>query len=798
MNTPYPKPDNEAVRLQTLFDLKILDTAPEETFEEITEIAAAVCHTPMAIITLLDRSRQWFKSRVGIQVTETPRELAFCSHTILQREIMVVEDASKDDRFISNPLVTGDPKLRFYAGVPLLVSGMPVGTLAVLDTIPRQITVEQRQILKLLARHSVQQLQLRRAAFERTEILSGLLDASPLAIVSLDNDGKVVSWNKSAERVLGWLREEVLGRRYPAIPPEEEAEFQRRLVSIARGSDLQYDAQRRRKDGTVFPARIWAAAVRDPRGTVVGSVAMTEDLTRQQTLENNLRQLGAAISASEDAIITEDCDGNIHGWAGSAEEIYGYTSKEIQSKNIGLLFPAEDREQVVETLARIRSGESFTRSKVQHLRKDGKSITVSATLTPLRNTTGVIIGSCAVVRDLTAQTLVERQLAQAQKMEAVGRLAGGVAHDFNNMLGIILGYAELAEINLPDESSAMESVRMIKATALRSADLTRQLLTFSRRQVVKPMVLKVDEVIAESEKMMSRMIGEDINLEFQLNAKDGRVYGDRSQLQQVLMNLIVNARDAMPEGGSLRIETTLFIGKPSPDMQYSRYFLVRVSDSGCGMDAATRERIFEPFFTTKELGKGTGLGLSIVHGIVTQSGGHVAVHSEVGKGTRFEIYLPEAAEMSETASQEVTSNPELARECTVLLVEDEVGLREAIALGLRARGYAVREAENGEEALRAMRSFGLSIDVLVTDLIMPKMGGKQLAGELRRHNPHLKVLYISGYPDGILEESDLRDDGVDFIAKPFTTNAVDSALSRLLSGDGRKKTLSPQPRSNAS
>jgi two-component system cell cycle sensor histidine kinase/response regulator CckA len=377
--------------------------------------------------------------------------------------------------------------------------------------------------------------------------------------------------------------------------------------------------------------------------------------------------------------------------------------------------------------------------------------------------------------DITERKNLEEQLRQAQRIEAVGRLAGGVAHDFNNLLTAILGYSDIVLEQLPSGDRLRHYVGEIKKAGERAASLTRQLLAFSRQQVLAPLVLDLNAVVADMEKMLRRLIGEDIELVTVLGHDLARVKADPSQLEQVIMNLAVNARDAMPEGGRLSLATANFLVdeayaqrhvglKPGP------YVTLTVTDTGCGMDAETLSRIFEPFFTTKEKGKGTGLGLSTVYGVVKQSGGYIEVESEPGRGTAFRVYLPQVEEsLTNVKEREPAAAPSSGAE-TILLVEDEESVRTLVESVLRSKGYKVIPAARGDEALALSEQYAQPIALMLVDMVMPRMSGRELARRLAPLHPETKVLFMSGYAGS--SASDGLDADTHFIQKPFTSEAL--------------------------
>jgi PAS domain S-box-containing protein len=473
----------------------------------------------------------------------------------------------------------------------------------------------------------------------------------------------------------------------------------------------------------------------------------------------------------------------------AAVHCYGFSREEFLAMTIKDIRPLEDVPALLDNVSKVGSGldEAGT---WRHRKKDGTIIDVEITSYPLSfagRKAELVLANDITKRKQTEDALrqSEEQLRQSQKMEAVGKLAGGIAHDFNNLITVINGHADLSLRRLKQDDALHPKLEAIQKAGERASALTRQLLAFSRKQILQPKVLDLNHVIVETNKMLQRLIGEDVDLLMGLTPDLGKVKADPGQIEQVLMNLSVNARDAMPKGGKLTIETSnvyLDGGYASRHLSVrpGRYVILAVSDTGCGMNAQTQERIFEPFFTTKEIGKGTGLGLSTVYGIVKQSGGNIWVYSEVGRGTTFKIYLPCVESPTEefqvgADDMEMPTGTE-----TVLLVEDEEMVRDMAREILQETGYQVLEAKHGEEALLVAEQHHGPIHLMLSDVVMPQMSGRELAEKLLPIRREMKVLYMSGYTDDAIVHHGVLDEGMAFIEKPFTINALARKLREVL------------------
>ena len=468
---------------------------------------------------------------------------------------------------------------------------------------------------------------------------------------------------------------------------------------------------------------------------------------------------------------------------------YGYSEEEFMTMTIKDIRPSEDVPALLENIAKV-SAELNDAGVWRHQKKDGTIIDVEITSYPL-NFAGrraeLVLANDITERKRAEDALhrSEDHLRQALKMEAVGKLAGGVAHDYNNLLTAITGHSEMCLKRLTPKNSLYRHIDEIKKAGDRAAALTRQLLAFSRKQILQPEVLDLNNIVVELNKMLQRLIGEDIDLLMGLSGDLGKVKADPNQLEQVIMNLVVNARDSMPKGGKLTIETdNVHLGDEAADLHVSvpagDYVMLAVSDSGCGMDAQTQARIFEPFFTTKDVGKGTGLGLATVYGIVKQSEGSISVYSEVGRGTTFRVYLPSVeGEVAEVGS--ATENLEsLMGSETVLVVEDEEVVREMATEILRESGYHVLEAKHANEALILAAQYDGQIHLMLTDVVMPQMSGRELADQLAQLRPDMKVLYMSGYTDDAIVHHGVLEKGTAFIGKPFSIEAITRKMREVL------------------
>jgi len=528
-----------------------------------------------------------------------------------------------------------------------------------------------------------------------------------------------------------------------------------------------------------------------PEGLFVLSIDITERRRAEAEVERHRQRNEVLLNSAGEGIYGLDLEGRVTFINPKGASILGYGVDELTGVPMhatchhthadGAPFPPDE----CPINAAFTEGRVLASNDDVMWRKDGGVVPVDFVSTPLRDERGKLTGAVVVFQDITERRRLEGMVLQSQKLDAIGRLAGGVAHDFNNLLGVITGYGQLMRQQLEASHPALPRLEQVLKAADRAAGLTRQLLAFSRKQIIQPRVLNLNEVVADLSKMLHRVVGEDLELEIRQAPGLGAVKADPTQIEQVVVNLVVNARDAMPKGGHLTIETAnvdldeAYVAS-HPEARVGRYVMVSVSDNGVGMDAETQRRIFEPFFTTKPPGEGTGLGLSTVYGVVKQSGGNVWVYSEPGRGTTFKIYLPRVDEEPEALEAE-RAPAELARgHETLLVVEDTESLREMIREVLEEQGYRLLLASQGEEALALEQEYAGPIHLLLTDLVMPKMGGADLAKKLASPRPDMRVLYMSGYTEGVISRQGVLPQGTALLEKPFTNGRLTRAVREAL------------------
>ncbi len=638
-----------------------------------------------------------------------------------------------------------------------------------------------------------------------TLLSASILEAIPDAVAAVNQQGFIIQVNSQTETLFGYTRDEMIGQSVDMLVPERQRaghhqhreDFHARPKIRRMGSGLELHG--RRRDGSEFPVEISLSPVATGNGTIVLSVIRdisdrkrieeelrrtSEELDRRKTreLRDSQNRLALIVDSSQDAIIGKNLDGIITQWNKGAEQIYGYSAAEIIGRNISILCPPDRPDEIPAILEKIRHGERVEYFESVRVTKDGKRLNMSISVSPIYDTDGKVVGASAIGRNITAQKKIEDQLRQSQKMEAVGRLAGGVAHDFNNLLGIVTACTELLRGRVDNDS--VEYVDNIREAAKRGASLTRQLLAFSRRQPLQTQILDLNERLKEVSKLLKPLMGDDVEIVLPPRTNTAVVEADPGQIDQIVLNLAVNSRDAMPHGGKLIIETGVYDLDENFAREHSmtpgRYVMLAVSDNGIGMDEATRLRIFEPFFTTKETGKGSGLGLATVYGIVKQSGGHIWVYSEVSRGTTFKIYLPSAEhKLGLSADARAETLPVKREGVTILLAEDDVIMRKLTRKMLEEHGYKVLEAIDGEAALDVISANSARIDLTLTDVVMKGMNGPELVLRLMDSHPEMKVVYMSGYTGELVMHQGLQS-GIRLLEKPFTRSALLKTIDEAL------------------
>ena len=497
-------------------------------------------------------------------------------------------------------------------------------------------------------------------------------------------------------------------------------------------------------------------------------------------------RLAAIIESSDDAIVSKRLDGTVLSWNAAAERIFGYSAEEMVGSSIYLLVPPHLHAEERDILSRISRGEHVAHFETSRVRKDGSPIDVSLSISPIRDSSGQVIGVSSIKRDITQRKQAEEALRQASKMESLGVLAGGIAHDFNNQLHALSGFAHFIARDPGLGASSRQDLMEVQKTIERMASLTRQLLAFARQQVLSPEVLDLNAAVDDALPMLRRLIGSTWAINPLLAQGPKWVRVDRAQLTQVLLNLVINARDAMPGGGDLHIRTETLEVSPGQILdrlgeavEPGAYAELAVSDSGQGISPQHLPHIFEPFYTTKEVGQGTGLGLATVEGIVSQSGGRIQVAGSVGGGTTFHILLPLAREPEVTISR--SPAPVMARaRGRLLVVDDEESVLEVVVRTLQHQGYEVLSAGHGAKALECLEQVGGAVDVVITDMVMPVMGGRELTAELRRRYPHLSIVWMSGHPRETESRAGEQSQGLALLQKPIPPQVLVDTIAKVL------------------
>lgn len=628
------------------------------------------------------------------------------------------------------------------------------------------------------------------------------------AIYMLDRDGFVSSWNPGAARFKGYAAEEIVGQHFSKFYTEEDRAADLPAIALRLAAErgrFEREGWRVRKDGTRFWAHVVIDPIRDAKGEVIGFAKITRDLTErreaQEALMQSQEQFRLLVQGVTDyALYMLDPTGRVSSWNAGAQRFKGYKEEEILGKHFSLFYLEEDREAGVPAKA-LRTAEQEGRWEAEgwRLRKDGSRFWAHIIIDPIRNEAGDLVGFAKITRDITERREAEQELEQtrqalfqAQKMEAVGQLTGGVAHDFNNLLTVIIGALDAIGRDRLTDTRVNRALDMARHAADRAASLTSRLLAFSRQQPLQPTPTDLNALVREMTDMLHRSLGEQVELESVLSPRLWAVEVDPNHLESAILNLALNARDAMPPGGKLTIETAnIFLdeeyAKRAAEVIPGQYAMISVSDTGVGIPKDKLTRVFEPFFTTKELGRGTGLGLSMVYGFVKQSGGHVTIYSEEGQGTSVKMYFPRyAGDLPLDHESPKADRPPASEGEVVLVVEDNPDVRANTVMILKELGYQIAEAATAEAALAVLAS-DQRVDLLFTDVVLPDHSGRVVAEEGRKLRPGLKVLFTTGYSRNAIVHHGRLDPAVELLSKPFGFDQLASRVRDILDASSSRR-----------
>jgi PAS domain S-box-containing protein len=672
------------------------------------------------------------------------------------------------------------------------------------DYIIKPFDIEQIEVvIRRAIEHQILLLAKQTAELENSRLAS-IVESSDDAIISKSFDGTILTWNKGAERIFGYSCDEVCGLKISLIfPTENFGEEEEILERIKSGEHISnYETIRKKKDGLPIPVSLTVSPIKNADGEIVGVSKIARDISRHKKAEQALRQseerYRAFIEQSTEGIWRFEIDNPFSIKLPVREQIeqicrntrlaecnnamalqYGFQyAEELIGKRIEDFLVHTDPVNERHLQDFIESDYKLTDTETLETDKNGQNKYFLSNLTGIVED-GKLVRIWGTQRDVTlakqteqAFLEAEKQRRQSQKIEAIGRLAGGVAHDFNNFLAVIRLHVDMLNLQLPADSPLLYRIGEIKSVTDNAAGMVRQLLAFSRKQPMQPHPVVLNQIVKEFIKILRPLVGEDIEVRLNLETDLGVCFVDSNQITQILMNLIVNARDAMPKGGVINIETAnVSLNKRTVKHKAQppgTYIQMSISDSGVGIDSKIQERIFEPFFTTKEIGKGTGLGLATVYGIVKQSNGFIWVESEIDKGTTFTIHFPRVDQTAEIVRTEAVSMTTPQGSETVLLVEDEEQVRRVAVEVLNALGYQVFEASNGIQAVQLAELLNKPIDLLITDVVMPRMNGRDLAEKIKSLHPETAILYISGYTDDIIAHAGALEENIHFLGKPFS------------------------------
>ena len=700
-------------------------------------------------------------------------------HSVLDVWLMVVMSAWLFDIALSAILNVARFDVGFYLG---RIYGLCAASFVLAVLLVDNVGL-QAKLARLLGSLRLQAASERDLRTERESLFSAVVESSNDAIITKLLDGTITGWNGAAERLFGFTAAEALGRSINIIvPPDRRDEVRNVVERIKQGEPIEhYETSRLRKDGSTVDVSLSISPIRLASGKIVGISKAARDVTEskrtQHALSQEIEERRRIFDSSNDLILVTDTAGNFIQVSPSVTAILGYQPSDMVGRSAIEFIHPDDLEHTRKEMRAGRRGQSKRNFETRYINKEGKAVALNWTGTwsePVQR--HFFIG-----RDLTEKQAAEAQLRHAQRMDAVGQLTGGVAHDFNNILTVITGTIGILQEAVADQPQLAAVAKLIDDAAERGANLTKHLLAFARKQPLQPLEIDVNALVLESAKLLHPTLGENIEITPLLAEDAWTALVDPNLLTTALLNLAINARDAMPNGGKLAFETSnVFLDENYANMHSEltagNYVMIAVSDTGSGIPPAVLERVFEPFFTTKEVGRGTGLGLSMVFGFVKQSGGHVKIYSEEGHGTSVKIYLPRATGLQQTAAEALVSADIEGGNETVLVVEDDALVRRYVMTQIESLGYITLEAANASDALRFIDEVR-AIDLLFTDVIMPgTMNGRQLVDEALKRRPGLKILFTSGYTENAIVHHGRLDSGVLLLAKPYRK----SELARMI------------------
>ena len=707
----------------------------------------------------------WSLSLAGVFVLWLRRP-----HSLIDVWLMVVLCAWLFDIALSAMVNVARFDLGFYVGriYGLFAASFVLGVL-LFDNVALQA-----QLSRLLGKLRRQAASERDHHTERERLFSAVVESSNDAIITKSLDGTITGWNSAAERLFGFSAAEAVGQRIDIIvPPERRAELRQILDRIARGESIaQHETVRHRRDGSEVEVLLAISPIRSAAGEIIGASKTAQDIGERKRTEAALNQeieeRRRIFETSQDLILVTDTKGNFIQVSPSSMTILGYEPTEMIGHSATEFIHADDLDRTRAEMRAARRGRLMRNFETRYVHKDGRAVA----LTWMGTWSEPVRRHFFVGRDLTEKQAAEAQYRQAQKMEAVGQLTGGVAHDFNNILTVITGTIGILAEAVADRPELEAIARMIDEAAERGGQLTKHLLAFARKQPLQPREIDVNSLVLETVKLLRPTLGEQIRIDPLLADDTWPALVDPNQLTTAILNLALNARDAMPNGGSLAVEIkNVYLDQAYADMHVEvtpgSYVMIAVSDTGSGIAPMDLERVFDPFFTTKDVGKGTGLGLSMVYGLVKQSNGHIKIYSEQGHGTSVKLYLPRATAVDHSATEMLPPAAVQGGHEGVLVVEDDALVRKYVLTQIRSLGYSTLEACNAAEALRVIDS-AADIDLLFTDVIMPgAMNGRQLADEALKRRPSLRILFTSGYTENAIVHHGRLDSGVLLLAKPY-------------------------------